>query len=473
MRFSELFHISRDDDDDWFDPVLSVDTPLFLDPFLLYDHEQGVFDGSHAEVIGFFNAVFSIVAKSAGNVRSTYYRKALGIMRFPEVEELCLGYASSGTKGSGTGAGFAATIVGALWQAIQAGVKEITHFEEVGILSEGIGADRISDITAFLLRRRLAEYTERICERHGVPMRMRNYRQGVFDGRDERWRAISTRLPLNPYTRQAVLLVPYAYLRSLPTINASDFWDYCYSNENDLLRTEFNYDVSKRISKPEIIRVAKRHPQMRRRYLTSVERRLGTPYDFVADPKGCINWYPEAQQYCARHPLGLSISQPNDFSPAVQAMVTAFRHFVEENGGWRLLWNDDSTSRGEEAAQRLFLGTVAHYCRANNIDVSPEPNIGRGPVDFKVSRGHQFRTLLEVKLARNTRFWHGLRDQLPTYLRAEQATDSYFIVIIYDHRDELRVAEIKDVAADVSQRGGCSITPFVVDARPKLSASRL
>jgi DNA-binding sugar fermentation-stimulating protein len=62
-----------------------------------------------------------------------------------------------------------------------------------------------------------------------------------------------------------------------------------------------------------------------------------------------------------------------------------------------LLWNENETPKSEEAAQLLFHGIVKHYCTANNVEVSPEVNIGRGPVDFKISSGHKFRTLVEVK----------------------------------------------------------------------------
>lgn len=35
MRFSEAFDIVRTHVDDWFDPNLSIDTPLFVDPIML------------------------------------------------------------------------------------------------------------------------------------------------------------------------------------------------------------------------------------------------------------------------------------------------------------------------------------------------------------------------------------------------------------------------------------------------------
>ena len=43
MRFSQYSSISREADRSWFDPILSLDTRLCLDPFLAHDLEEGVF----------------------------------------------------------------------------------------------------------------------------------------------------------------------------------------------------------------------------------------------------------------------------------------------------------------------------------------------------------------------------------------------------------------------------------------------
>jgi hypothetical protein len=72
MLFSECFKITQIPDDKWFDPVLSIDTPLFLDPFLIYAKEEGNFLGSHKEIIAFFNTIFKIIAQARGNVKTTY-----------------------------------------------------------------------------------------------------------------------------------------------------------------------------------------------------------------------------------------------------------------------------------------------------------------------------------------------------------------------------------------------------------------
>jgi hypothetical protein len=115
MRFSDHFKLKRTRSDTWFDPVLSIDTQLFIDPFLLYDHAGGLFRGSHAEVIRFFNSVFRFVAQARGDPTAARYKKAADDLLFPEVQELCLGYTAAGTRGSGSGRDLAKIIAAALW----------------------------------------------------------------------------------------------------------------------------------------------------------------------------------------------------------------------------------------------------------------------------------------------------------------------------------------------------------------------
>ncbi|MCW2676619.1 MAG: hypothetical protein JWR70_1659 [Modestobacter sp.] len=46
MRFSELVGVTSVDAD-WFDPVLTEDTPLYIDPFLVFDDTDPSFAGAH------------------------------------------------------------------------------------------------------------------------------------------------------------------------------------------------------------------------------------------------------------------------------------------------------------------------------------------------------------------------------------------------------------------------------------------
>lgn len=475
LRFSEVFGVKRKkQQDDWFDPVLSVDTKLFLDPFLIYAGEKGAFSGSHNEVISFFNDVFSLIAKTKGDRTHLFWRRALSLLVFPEAEELCFGYATGTTKGAGSGAGFARVIAEALWEAVEAGIKEFSHFEEIGILREGIGADRISDITANLLRQRLVRYTEVICEKHGIPRVKFKYPRGVYSVQYQRWMPLTIAVPKNPYNHRPVLLVPKKYLRDLPTISADTFWDFCYTNENETLRNDFGADITRNVDKKTIINFAREHPELRAEFLEYVEEEGARPYDYSVDRRGLVKWYDATAQYCSSAPLKLQFTSVKEFVAFIQALLAEFRNYVENNAGWRLLWNDKGPPKREEAAQLLFLGVIKHYCKANDIDISREVNIGRGPVDFKVSHGYQCRSLLELKLARNTKFWNGLSQQLPKYQEAEDVRIGYFVVVVQTEEDIGRLREINRKVAQVKTATGYDISAFVIDARRNPpSASKL
>jgi hypothetical protein len=77
MLSSERYDVVRDELDDWFDPILTIDTRLFLDPFLIYANEIDLFKGSHEEVIAFFDGVFKLIARFGGDRASAIYTKAL------------------------------------------------------------------------------------------------------------------------------------------------------------------------------------------------------------------------------------------------------------------------------------------------------------------------------------------------------------------------------------------------------------
>jgi hypothetical protein len=268
--------------------------------------------------------------------------------------------------------------------------------------------------------------------------------------------------------------VPKRFLRDLPAISADPFWGYCYDNHNEVLRAEFGDDIARHVNKEAIVGLARRHPEYRREFIESTERSPPDAYDYESDRKGRVVWYDKTLAYCLANPAALAFTTDADFEKFVVDLVEVFRHFIEQNGGWSLLWNDDGTHKPEEAAQKLFLGIVKHYCKANNIDISKEANIGRGPVDFKVSQGHARRALIEVKMARNGKFWNGLEKQLPTYQHAEDVTTGVFLVIAQSEGDLKKIKGIQDKVKSVAARTGYAMTAVVVDAtKEHLSASKL
>lgn len=171
MKFSEHYGVTRGRRDDWFDPDLAVDTPLFLDPFLLLDEQskqRSQWVSAHDQLIAHFARCYELLAKGA-SAGTTSEKIVRGLLSFPEPSEVCLGYTASGTSGSGSGARNARLIIGSIVTAIRAGLDRPEHIEEIGILNEGIGADRISDATCNVLKPLIIEYTKKVTSRHEVP----------------------------------------------------------------------------------------------------------------------------------------------------------------------------------------------------------------------------------------------------------------------------------------------------------------
>lgn len=472
MRFSEHFAINRTSEDDWFDPHLTVDTKLFIDPVLLLE-SGGQWAKGHQELIDHFVHCYKLVAKSISK-DSQSAKAARKLLTFPEPYELGLGYTAHGTKGAGSGSSFASTMADGIAVAIAAGLKEPEHIEEIGILNEGIGADRISDAAANVLKHRFIQYTQEISRRHGVPLKSHRVKNTRVTLEVARWHTEEAALPTNPATGKPIILVPTSILNKLPTLNADDWF---YSDFNDDIRASINLPVGKSAAKADIVTWARKHPDRVRdwaREQTSREDLRG--YDFEEDPIGVVHWDRAPVEFVAENPLASRPVRSHDDLVVLMAdVIQNFRRYIQEQRGWSLLWNDDGTRKPEEAVQLLFLGFAQQYLRQFNVELDREVELGRGPTDFKVSSGTNARLIIEVKKLDNGRFWNGIRDQLPSYLVSDDATHGWFISVQYGDTKTQR-DRLKQLPAEIgvlSQKIGKQIRHTAIDAQKPLSASNI
>lgn len=206
MRFSELVGIGHGEDDHWFDPVLTEDTPLYVDPFLVFEDVDPLFAGAHEDVVAFFLTCRDLVRRAGGDPASPYWKKALRLLTFPEPKEFALGLSMGSPHGAGTGAQFAGQMADALEVMTRAVERGVDYVDVFALFVPGLGVDRISDIICNILKARFIAYTRQICTDHGVPTELVAVRNAAWQRAAARWSDARLPLPRSPVTRGAVLL---------------------------------------------------------------------------------------------------------------------------------------------------------------------------------------------------------------------------------------------------------------------------
>lgn len=455
---------------DCFDPILITDTKLFVDPFSVFDETEGFFSTAFEKIMHFFNEAFKLAANAHCDKKSISFKKLESMMMFPEINELGLGY-SNANIGAGASKHFRDQIIHAIYRSISQGLTEYRHFEEIGIFEEGIGCDRISDITCNILKEEIISYTQHICCACNIPLTSHKMRHIRFDFKNLRWIDGYVDLPPNKYKKRGVLLVPERFLNDLPSINSDDFRDYIWDDKNETLRNDLNYTIKKDLDKAAIIKIARENPDWVKAYEEQVEQKGYVPYNLKIDPKGMYLWASnDVQEFVKDNPL--QFSNEEEFSHCISEMCTEFKNYIENDKGYELLWNDNQKPKPESAVQLLLYGVTKAYCIFLNIDITRESNAGSGPVDFKFSQGYSKRVLIETKLISNTRYWNGLEKQLPQYMLAEGIDIGFFMLVAYTEKEFNKANEFTKKIRGLNLP--YSISVIIIDASTdKTSASKL
>lgn len=479
MRFTEQHQTQRPDDADWFDLNVEMDSPLYVDPFLLFDDPDPFWSAGHDEIIDFFDAALDLLKMADGQRESMHWKKAERFLQFPEPKEFALGLSMGHPVGAGIGPDLAHEMC-----------EELEFFRERGqgsddrllgmmaVIVNGLGVDRISDMVCNILKQRFITYTQGVCRSLGVPMEPVAVPNTSWTPQGFRWRSSTVSLPASPVFKGGILLAPQRFLKDIPRVTPDDFWSWAEKNENETLRFDLNSDLAESLDRRE---KARRGRELAHRAVDLLENYVDeatadpTAYDVDNDPKGIVRWEEAGREIAKASQAPMAPQSQAEFEPWLRDLAQAFKGAVEDNGLWRALWDDDLRGhRPEKIAQVIARATWIEHCRARDIDISREADCGRGPVDFKFTRGWQVRGLIEVKHISSTQFTHGAETQLPIYLKGESSEFGIYLCIGYRDRDfdEERLALVTSACRAISEQGTTQIVPVFVDARPKKSASK-
>jgi hypothetical protein len=144
---------------------------------------------------------------------------------------------------------------------------------------------------------------------------------------------------------------------------------------------------------------------------------------------------------------------------------------VEKKGLWKLLWTNAAKPAKEEVAQKVFFGVADSYCKANNLDITPEANAGPGPVDFKFSSGSDAKVVVEIKKSTSTQLVPGYFEQLKAYREAEETELGFYVVIEVD-KAGTRIEKLFKKQKELKASGEVVCEIVTIDATRQASASK-
>lgn len=440
-----------------FDVSLINDLPLFIDPFLLFHSKKPTYRDLHAQIVNYLEYLRDRAesgAASEAELKSWYC--------FAEVKQNWLGFSLVGNSGSGLGITFARSLHANLAKLfVDFGSEKITkgtHLEKVCLIEQGVGRDNISDFTVNLILDFLCEYTETFAKQHIdskllKEVAVRNVR---FNYDTETWETGNYSLPW--VNGDFVLLTPRDLLTRDDTwINRGELVNDFESIPPSITDTELRAQVAnyfrKVLAKPKDREPNKQEradaasdtirmfPQVIDYYILKKEH-AGKQAESVSSEKRqqteqlFDNQVRELQAKVFKHTNFYKTGR-NTYEES-HLRVAYLKDVIENKGGHRSFYLKSRSVGTEEDLQRMF--RLVWF--GSPSDVSAEVNDGRGPADFKVSRGAKDKTIVEMKLARNTRLEQNLQKQVEIYKAASDAKNAIKVVVCFSSSDQQRVRRI-------------------------------
>jgi hypothetical protein len=452
-----------------FDVSLINDLPLFVDPFLLFNSKNPRYQELHGEIIRYMRFLKEVTLR--GPVPSFLVDAWFS---FKEVKQNWLGFSQSGNAGHGLGRDFARTLHRNFSTAFrdfgEETVTRSSHLEKLCLIKDGVGRDTLSDFTTNLIKGYLAEFTQEF-GRQSLPQARRrkvSVTRVGFNYQTESWMHGTFELPF--IDGDFVLLTPKDMLtKDEAWINRPELLNHFVEIANALpdgaLRAQVNnylrqvLPIDPRASRKEvqqaIARTVEQFPNVLDYYIRTKEddgdRAVSVAHQRVELTQA---QFVEAVRWLVGSllaPGGFYSIPANTYEEAKQRLLF-LKDVIENKGGHRIFYVDGKPIERESDLQILYRLTWF----ATPSDVSREVNDGRGPADFKASRGAPDKTLVEFKLAKNTQLERNLVRQTPIYEKASDSTHPTLKAILFFDEAQLRRV------LDILNRLGLAASPNVV-----------
>ena len=492
-RFSTYFDVSEETIKEYGAVNISLlfDTPLFIDPMLIFNSEKAEYKELHNNIIKFFHFL-AIQAKDLS------YEQCKQWLLFPEIPNNWLGFSIAGNKGLALGEKYARFLYRNLeFIFADDGITSGSHFEKVMLLFDGEGKDKISDLTMHLILDYVCSYTEQFAFQYISEEQRSRFRVdgATFNYQTKSFVPKSYILPFiynEKSRREFVLLTPADFLRADDiTLNRKDMFlhidDIVDTIENQYLRNLINdYIISaiqayeeecqrkkknpnkreeRKIKKEAFEAMLKKHPILYSYYVKMKEEleKSGQFEQAEEEIRDILEAYDRVPIIAQAFPPYTNQEEMDSVKEA-QARIKYYKHCLEDCDGYKIFYDcNGEPIRSEAKMQRLFkfvwYGTF--------YTLSSESNNGRGPADFVVSTSATDKCIIEFKLASNSKLNH-VFSQIGIYEKAHETTNAICVIFYFDGDEYMRAynmikdfGKLEDLDNDI----------FLIDCSPKKSAS--
>ena len=467
ILFSEHFQIDKSylKDAGLIDPFLNVDTPLFIDPVLLEKSSIKVISKNAYASFKHHFSTFIRLLKLSKNEGDAAWKTARKLLDLSEPPDNGLGYGGSGRRGASRPEEIREAIMRTCKEIISLGADDPDMISLMGFFEEQVGPDTISDFTTQVIRNELALLTQEFCKKYGIPLQEPANKE-------------SPALPIysSPDGKSTpIVLVPEDIVRDLPIAR-----DWSEIESAALANTKIRERVNQLLGRITGSTVKERKEALRQiatESKESFEYFLGSVKEHASfyDP-----WLDSLAYYKVKSILAdgfpsiprnsYDLKQgPEEIARLVDDTLNAFAHHVEKGNLWEELWIEGKPKK-ERAAQLIYYAIADCYCKANDVDISPEAQMGGGPVDFKFSDGYRARVVVEMKRSSGT-VVHGYEKQLEIYKNASKTNHGIFVIIDYGGLGG-KLRKIEKIRNRRIQEGLPASEIRVIDAKRKDSASK-
>lgn len=484
IYFTDFFGVSKAKLEKYgaFNVACIVDLPLFIDPFLLFTSRKSSYRKLHSEIIAYL--CFLRDKSVAGNIND-------GLLKawycFPEVCQNKLGFCLTGSSGRGLGLSFARALNENLNNLFNDfGKEKVTkgsHLEKLVLIRDHVGRDNISDFTTNLIKGFLLEYTQTFAQKNIAPEKLKkvsvarvkfNFTVGVWENAifELPWLGDDYVLltPEDILTQDDTWINKEDLRRDFPNIKAAISNDALRAQIDQYFRSVLPKKPTAKDEREAIEKTLRKFRELIDYYIrekeNSGDEAVKRSFDKVAEVNNrfvenigiLVDLITKHSQF---------YSTPSTTLAETLKKIEYLKQVIENQDGYRIFYVKGKPVERETDLHILF----KLVWEGSPSSVDAEVNNGRGPVDFKVSRGSKDKTLVEFKLASNSQLEQNLKNQVEVYEKANQTIQSYKVVLYFTSQQAFILNKML-LRLKVPQGAGIILIDARKDNKPSASKAK-